>query len=640
MKTAIEIINKEIIGSTIRIFKAVPIFELKKQSLNESLLKKIIDKGFLLSPEVVYNYNKDIDFLIEEISEEFGLNGREMNATFHKQWSIVKNAEIEELIIHQLFHYITTYGFKSLDIYSDNTIYIPLEDLDVPDIQIDRFPFIIIKGYTKEELKQKVFNLLKSGIALSEDSVKDIANILKFIGFLEEDINQIKNKEVRILLYDYLEIIPQNPIEFLRFCIYKSTKTTLLIKNEDLFKKINENENQNYQIIILFSSYKDNYGFEHLAEIFNRFKPLFLAFRTNGDLKQYINKIRKLAKKYHKPMQPDYLNNVTDLIKKNRLDLEKLKSELKKVNTFRKIRLLYALKYRTIDSTAILYRIRNNKSYAKKFTFNEKEKLKEVIPIVLKSIIDEIKENISNKRFYIPNNIFYSLPSSEKSFVGTLPYGSYISIPNNMIVGIHWENIESEMIDLDLSLINTKTGKIGWDTAYRTEKKEILFSGDITSAPKPFGATELFYVQKNSQNDFIMFVNYYNFRSDIEVPFRIIIGKKDNVTEKFMLDPNQAIVSIKTKINNKQKILGFIVSLAKENRFYFVESILGNTNVSYESEYMRDSIIYLTDFFKNMINLNEIIVKAGGIIVDNIDESDIDLSIEKLEKDTIIKLFQ
>ena len=84
-----------------------------------------------------------------------------------------------------------------------------------------------------------------------------------------------------------------------------------------------------------------------LSEIFYRFKPLFLALRSNQGLRPIINKIRKLAVTHHKPMLEDYLNNITAIIKTGKgIDPKKLREELKKVNTFRKIRLAYALKYR------------------------------------------------------------------------------------------------------------------------------------------------------------------------------------------------------------------------------------------------------------------------------------------------------
>ncbi|GAG61286.1 unnamed protein product [marine sediment metagenome] len=94
-----------------------------------------------------------------------------------------------------------------------------------------------------------------------------------------------------------------------------------------------------------------------------------------------------------------------------------------------------------------------------------------------------------------------------------------------MIFGVHWENVGSGQIDLDLSLLSPTTGKLGWDAGYRSESGDILYSGDVTTAPKPDGATELFYVKKQLKDEFIFFVNYYNYDPDI-LPFSIFRSKK------------------------------------------------------------------------------------------------------------------
>ncbi len=43
--------------------------------------------------------------------------------------------------------------------------------------------------------------------------------------------------------------------------------------------------------------------------IFNRFKPLFLAYKNRCP--QTINKLSKLSKKYHKPLVSNALNEIT-----------------------------------------------------------------------------------------------------------------------------------------------------------------------------------------------------------------------------------------------------------------------------------------------------------------------------------------
>ena len=83
---------------------------------------------------------------------------------------------------------------------------------------------------------------------------------------------KIKNKEAIVKLAEFYNIYPENPVEFFRYIIYRSTDTTLLIKNNELIELI---KNSSYNPTQAFNQY----GLEKLAEIFNRFKPLFLAYK-------------------------------------------------------------------------------------------------------------------------------------------------------------------------------------------------------------------------------------------------------------------------------------------------------------------------------------------------------------------------
>lgn len=653
--------------STIRLFKALPI-KVKKRKSNKDLLKKTIKKGFIFSPEVVYNYS-DYDKLIKLVEKTIGITAEKLNNSFHKSWVKVKEANIEQLVVEQIAHYLTTYGKESPgeyveekgeqwgvdnlgekiiglgDFKSDKVggsyIYIPKEKLEIPLLDVEGIRLVVIKGYTKKELKEKLMNLLGSGIALSKDSISDVLSVATFLEISEKDIKDIKNREVKIALYDYLNIFPGDPIEFLRFAIYKTTSKTLLIKSSDLITEIRETENLG--VVGLFNKYKKKHGLHKLAEIFYRFKPIFLAFKENDGLKPVINKIRKLAVKYHKPLPEDYLNTITSKIKKgDKIKKDELKKELDRVNIFRKIRLAYALKFRTKNVDSILYKIRNGKGYATDFNFKNDSGAKRILDIVLDSIVENVGKNVKGKKIYIPEYITYTLPSTEKQFTGNFPSGTYISISRDMVFGVSWENVKSHIIDLDLSLILPSGQKVGWDSDYRTKGRDILFSGDITDAPKPRGATELFYIKRQSKKACILFVNYYNFEEEIEVPFKIIVAKEkaEDFKQNYMVNPNNLLAVASSKINQKQKTLGLLVTTTNECRFYFTETYIGRSITSSSSDFAEKSRKYLFNFYENTINLKDVLLKAGAKIVDNKDKADIDLSPEELEKDSILNLLK
>ena len=622
--------------SLLRLFNAVEIED--KELKKELLLKQTIENGYILSPEITGNKTKnEIDNIIKEINEVIGIADNQLNSSFHKSWKKVKNASLDKLVLEQIIHYITTYGFEELGIYNQNNVFIPNEKLNIPNININKIKLTIIKGYTEKEIKEKVLLLLESGIALKEETIKDIIDVCLYIGINEKDISKVKNKEAKIFLYDYLNIMPKNNVEFLRFIIYKLTASTLIIKNKELIDKIKLSNT--ISIIKYFELYEKEYGLNNLSEIFHRFKPIFLAFRNNSKMKILINRIRRLSKKFHKPMKEDYFNNVTKNIKENKINKDEFIEKLKDINIFRKIRLAYSLNYRVKkNNNAIVYRVRNGKGFASELDNKNRKEIKEYLNILMESITNDIKKNVENKKIFIPKYIKYALPATEKQFIGNIPFGSFIKLKKEIIIGVHWENQGYNRIDLDLSLIN-KTKKIGWDGQYRNEGKTLLFSGDMTDAPLPNGASELFYVNIDNEEDYCLNLNYFNYDEKIKVPFTLFLGseKVEHMRKNYVFNPNNIISKIEMVMDVKQKVLGYLKT-GEKNKFYFNETIMGKAITTKNTEYMKLANDYYNSYFKNSIILNKILKQAGAIIVDNNKECDIDLSIENLEKDSILKL--
>ncbi len=629
--------------ATLKLFKTIPIKTKRKAKLTKELLRKTLLKGYIFSPEVVANYsNEELDSFINIIDNELGLSPEQMNSSFHKSWHKVKTASIEQLVLEQMLHYITTYGFESLGVYDENSVYIPNEKLDIPELK-ENLNFILIKGLTKDEIKEKTLSLINSGIALKEETMNDIMEVITFVGISQNEIEEVKNKEIKIQLYDKYNLVPKNPVEFLRYLLYKTTEKTLLIKNKETIKLI---KTGNLQVATnLFYSYKQSHGLEKLSTIFYRFKPIFLAFKTNKfpALKSTINKIRKLAVIHHKPMSEDLLNNVTSKLKNHiKINVDDLIEALENANVFRKIRLLYALKFRQKGSDVIMYRVRNGKSYVEDFKFDNVSGAKVTYDMVFNTLALDIEKNVKGKTVYIPDYIKYTLPSTEKQFTGYFPTGTCVTIDKNMIFGVHWENQGSHRIDLDLSLINV-SGKIGWDASYRNDERSILFSGDVTDAPLPKGASELFYVRRQSKEAHLMSVNYYNYNENVSVPMKIMVGKESisNLRKNHMINPNNVLTVANSTIDKKQTIVGMIVTTTNECRFYFNGSTMGNKISSSVDEQTLKRLKYLLNYYDNTIYLNDLLIKAGATIVNEINDDvkvDIDLSPEKLEKDTILNL--
>ena len=623
--------------STLRLFKAVPI-ETKKTKLDESVLKQTLSKGFILAPEVIANY-PDTTQIIKLVNATYGRDAKELNQSFHKSWAKVRDASIEQLVMEQIIHYFTTYGFEELGIYSEESVYIPNEVLDTPELELeDGIRLVVIKGYTKEELTDKLMELLSAGVALSETTVADVLDVATFVELSEDRIDEVRNKEVKAALYDYFSIVPENPVEFLRYVVYRATNKTLLIKNKALTEEIKGKDN--LDVSRYFDLYEKEFGFARLGEIFYRYKPIFLAFRTNTKLKRSINKIRRLAKTNHKPMKADLLNDVTAGLSKGWLpDSDRFATELKKASVFRKIRLAYALKFRTTDADSILYRVRNGKSYAKEFSFDHPKQAQIAYEVVMSAIVDDIAKNVEGKKIFIPEGLKYGLPATEKQFTGNLPSGTYVEVDKDMVVGVHWNNVNRHRIDLDLSTQNAE-GKIGWDAAYRDGGRNVLFSGDMTDAPNPKGASELFYIGEEARGVWIMFCNYFNYQENVPVPFKILVAHQKPIkpTTHYTVDPNAIVALSNSVMDIKQKNLGIIVAEETGHKFYFAESNLGGGISARGHEYSEQARKYLLNYYTDSIVLNDVLELAGAELVDDVAEADIDLSPENIDKTSVLNL--
>lgn len=616
---------------TLRLFNAVQVDDKKVKNISEGVMQSTIRNGYVLSPTIQPN-NK----MLSIINQVVGISGEKANASFHKSWKIIQDTPMEVLVIQQIMHYFTTYGFETLGIYDENTVYIPNEVLEFPEIK-NNISLVLIKGMDAQEILDAIINL-GSGITLGKETLSDIMTIIKANKYDTYFVEAIKNRELKALLYDHYNMVPLEPVEYLRYVVSKLTGESLLIKNKALIEKI-KGIYLNSDIKVLDSLLKK--APIGLASIFYRFKPIFLALKSISNNKSFFNRLRKMARKLHEPMPEDYLNSVTANLKVGRSDLKKLELKLERVSVFRKIRLAYALKYRLDPGDSIIYKVRNGRGWVEEFywPFSCKEITQQSLDIVLNSIVGDVRKNVEGKVIYIPSNVNYALPATEKQFTGHFPTGSYISVPQDLIVGIHWFNTERK-VDLDLSVIG-ESGKTGWDSSYRSEDFNVLFSGDVTNAPKPKGASELFYIKHVYTEPKILMINYYNFRQGDEVGAKILVAQ-DSLKyfhKNYMVDVNKIIATANINISHKQSVLGLIVNYGNENRVYFSHSAIGKSITSSKGQHSTYARKYLVKSLVNSLNFKDILVKAGSQIVDVRPEGEyLDLSPDALDKNTIINL--
>lgn len=583
-------------------------------------------------------------FVTEEIIKIgislYGRDPKQLNSTFHKSFATVRDLPIETLVIQQIVHYITTYGFEQLGIYSEDTVYIPNEKLEIPELNTnDGTTFTVIKEMTEEQLKESLMTLLTSGIALSKQTIEDI---LTLSGYIDKDrFADIKNKEVLIALYDKYGIVPEQNTDFLKYLVYKLTDNTLLIKDRETEQCLKDLDKPKYRMAhILLTNYVSTHGYIRLARIFNRYKSIFISLKREStdpqyikDMNKIINRISKLSKKYHLPMKANILDELTSIPDLRYLDAckDEILEELDKVTVFREVRILNALKFNSLctKDTTKVYKIRNGKGWVGKTkVVMEPTVQKTLYDLIYKHLLTRLGNSLVDKTVYIPKDINYTVPTSEKQFVGNVPEGSYIEIPrdSDLVIGVHWFDLQdktnsslSNRVDLDLHAAN-RGEQYGWNSSYRSINSHLYYSGDVTSAPEPNGATELFYIGKNcGTKSFLLTLNDYTCHTHSEVPFEFVIARADttDIDKNYVINPNNIIIKFNMTIPEdiNQINLG-LVKVSDTLKFYLNDFSLGTSIVTSRNEVTMGAKDYLDNYSKVQLTLRELLLDANVAVTD------------------------
>ena len=633
----------DFVQATLNLFKAIP--NLSDENFSSYTLdnEKNLSNGFFVTEEAFkvcpcVADEKIFDFM----KKKFGYNLFELNQGFYKSFQTVVESSPQKILANKILHYMTTYGFESLGIFDSETVFIPNDKLELPE-DAKPIKITVINFLDKSEIENRTVKMIMTGAALSEETLENVVTIIKFLE-IKLNVDEVPNKELKNYLCEMLNILPKNPVEFLRYMLYRGTNSTLLIKNNMTIFAL---KNCRFDFDEFFSKYIAENGIEKLAEIFHRFKPLWLAFKVHSPyMKKIVNKMRKLADKYHKPVEKKILETLTSAKK---IDVEKLKAELKKVTVFKKISIANALLYRAAAPESISYYIRNGKVFVDSYEKNFKLDYK-ILSAVIDSIVEEIRPNVIGKKIFIPENFNYAMPVSEKKFVGAIPHGSsYTFGKKSVVVGVHWFNLKNERVDLDLHL-NSAKRDIGWHNDFAdenfidTKNLNVIFSGDMTDAPiDKGGATEAFFVGENISDEMIM-VNLNDYTSNsAPVPFKLILGdvEQSQINRKYLIDSHEISFCVPNEISENQIFLGFLNSDEDGNKkFYFTSGTLAKGIVARSDENSLKMISAVKTSFESCLSLKEILKSAGAIFEkDENAEWDINLDPAEVTKDILLGLF-
>lgn len=182
-----------------------------------------------------------------------------------------------------------------------------------------------------------------------------------------------------------------------------------------------------------------------------------------------------------------------------------------------------------------------------------------------------------------------------------------------MIVGVHWKNFEDEKVDLDIHTMNMNQS-FGWNTGYRSKTGDIAFSGDVTDAILPKGATELFAISKDcNDTSFLLTINDYT-RNSKDIPFELILASEKNIKleTNYTINPNKVIISVPClfEVNNGDNFkttLG-LIKINKDNlEFYFNKYDMGSSIITSRTNVNKITYDYLDNYSNTQLTLRQLL---------------------------------
>lgn len=595
---------------------------LSRDKQNE-LLKLATKTGYIVHPDCyngsVLNFlrTKDVNF----------------NSTFYKTWDDVTKRNRFQLLIDQLTSYIINYGMGGNFNINDGDYSL------VPDIR----KYKCILPITQDDLFVKCRDVLYSGIALKDATSSALCGFVckhykEYVKRGMFSIDFVKNKEAQIKVCDALKIVPSDRFNLLRYMVYKATGSAMLIKNSITIKRISDT----YWCRNVFDMSKlSESNLVELSKIFYRFKPLFLAFKKQSKKNApVVNKIRRLAKVNHRPLTTGFWEDVVN----RPVALETLKNRLEadKPSNFKIITILQAIRENRLlfgaQSRFKMYIVRNGSVWVDRLdepnVIDTRYDWWDILEDVLyRVLVDRLKEKACTVKF--PENLSLTCPTSEKNFVGNIPFGSHYKMTKHNMFGIYWKN-EWGTRDFDLSFTTYGGVKYGWNSRYYSDSddKNIIYSGDMTNADPE--ASEVMYCKEDCPNGIVK-VNRYNGNPGSRYIFSVAQSNVQSIPRNYMIDPNTIKFQAEVQsIDKMEQMVGFI----NDNEIYMCTFDTANLRVSGAGSDMDDMAEIINRKCRSFVDLKKLLLDAGfKERKRGTKENPIELDLTDLKKDTLIELF-
>lgn len=657
------IFNQAQVTAMIRLFKVVPTrFNSNPQiiSSEDALLKGLV----FLSPDG--DVMDEIPATIYHIAVDLYGNNKELfNKTFYNSFATVREMSVEERVFDQIMHYISTYGADQLGVGMPT--YIPAQALtDIPEALWGNknFKFVVIQFMTNKDCVERLNKYLTTLTAPSA-AIRESIEILLPLATLDTD--DIKSFEIQVMQHQRLGTVPKNPVSQLRYLVFVTTGETLIIKNKNMRLRIQsaacKTEGKAASILLECDS-------TGLASIFLRYKPIFLAFKTHKGCAPLINRLRRLADTYHQPLAAMSLQNLTSCPTTG--DVARI---ISRASTRDLIKVLNSVraKLNSDYDTPGVYAIRNGRTFVKEngAKSGNENTLTRLGAMLHSAIVQRLRDTIGGRTFYMPDYIDYAVPTTEKQFVGNIPYGSRINgTPNGAFtIGVHWFNqkgdgkgdqhwgmgwgADGDRVDIDLHM-NSATRHFGWNGYYgEGSDGDVIYTGDMTNAPLPNGAAEAYWFNPKTGEKYIVTANLYAGNSDIEYKLFMTEVKPGNTrgdrgynrgrqAQHYTYNPNETLFpAIPLKFRGDERAM--TIGMFADGCFYFYGGTLSNGIVP-QANYAQ-FLEGLTAQLDTKLLLRDLIEECGGFVIDSTDDMEaeeltevISLAPEDLAVDTLLNI--
>ena len=623
--------KSEEIRSLISLFKVAPIPH--QMNLNIDFVS-CARNGFIFLNEDGDIVRKVPDRYFDYVVSEYGTAAFECNQTFYKSFKTVRDISPEQHLADQLMHYFSTYDLESFGLQAQP--WVPIQEFHIDGWSAMTDKLVVIRLVSDESITELINKFAANTVAPSPRIIVEFNSLMKHITI---PTDEIKSFELQVIKHDMDGTVPQNPISFLRYLVYKTTGQTLIIKNQKLCNAIKNGSNYG-EICKIVEQIFAKGNETQLASIFLRYKPIFLAYKAYPGCRSKINRLRRLADKYHKPLSDTSVQNVTKLISEDRFVA--VQEVINKASNRELIKLLNAINLHFVtNNTPGVYSIRNGRTFVKEDGYKLTKATD--LPRFLKGrgmiegeLCQRLGANLMGRRFYLPKYIDYAVPVTEKQFTGNIPWGTKITATPNepFTAGVCWFDQKGMRVDIDLHL-NSATEHFGWNSGWRDDS-DILYTGDQSSAPEPNGAAEAYWFNPE-KGDFIMGVNLYSGPQNTEYKMFMTKTKPSNMSRNYTYDASSTLfppIPMNFRDEHQQNL-----GLFTKDGFYFYggaissgivptanyEQFIGGLKSKLERSYM------MSEFLRNL----------GAVVVDEIDENDddiIDLSPETLTATTLLDI--